>query len=98
MTIAGGFSTLRSPPVRPHARTPTTVGRRRATAARFNIAHRTESETAKVRAPLPGIGYHLLADRPWPGSRTAQVDKVIGGSAGAFFGTCCAAVMHASIP
>lgn len=71
-----------------------------ARASRFEIAHRTESETAKVLAPLAGIGYHLLADRRWPGSRTAQVDVVVGGSAGAFFSnnTRCAAMMHASIP
>ncbi|WP_420364271.1 UvrD-helicase domain-containing protein [Curtobacterium sp. L3-7] len=55
-----------------------------ARASRFDIAHRTESETAKVLAPLAGIGYHLLADRRWPGSKTAQVDMVVVGSAGVF--------------
>jgi len=55
-----------------------------ARASRFEIAHRTESETAKVLAPLAGIGYHLLADRRWPGSKTAQVDMVVVGSAGVF--------------
>ncbi|MFJ3383396.1 MULTISPECIES: UvrD-helicase domain-containing protein [unclassified Curtobacterium] len=55
-----------------------------ARAGRFEIAHRTESETAKVLAPLAGIGYHLLADRRWPGSKTAQVDMVVVGSAGVF--------------
>ncbi|WP_267424860.1 MULTISPECIES: nuclease-related domain-containing DEAD/DEAH box helicase [unclassified Curtobacterium] len=53
-------------------------------AARFEIAHRTESETAKVLAPLAGIGFHLLADRRWPGSKTAQVDMVVVGTAGVF--------------
>jgi hypothetical protein len=55
-----------------------------ARAGRFEIAHRTEGETAKILAPLAGIGYHLLADRRWPGSRTAQVDMVVVGSAGVF--------------
>ncbi|MFJ3380303.1 UvrD-helicase domain-containing protein [Curtobacterium sp. NPDC090217] len=55
-----------------------------ARAGRFDIAHRTETETAKVLAPLAGIGYHLLADRRWPGSKTAQVDMVVVGSAGVF--------------
>lgn len=55
-----------------------------ARASRFDIAHRTESETAKILAPLAGIGYHLLADRRWPGSKTAQVDMVVVGSAGVF--------------
>ncbi|ROS72168.1 nuclease-like protein [Curtobacterium sp. PhB130] len=55
-----------------------------ARAGRFEIAHRTEGETAKVLAPLAGIGYHLLADRRWPGSRTAQVDMVVVGRAGVF--------------
>ncbi|MCA5924862.1 nuclease-related domain-containing DEAD/DEAH box helicase [Curtobacterium oceanosedimentum] len=53
-------------------------------ADRFEIAHRTESETARILAPLAGIGYHLLADRRWPGSRTAQVDMVVVGRAGVF--------------
>ncbi|MGG7308267.1 UvrD-helicase domain-containing protein [Curtobacterium sp. AB451] len=53
-------------------------------AARFEIAERTESETAQLLAPLAGIGYHLLADRRWPGSRTAQVDMVVVGRAGVF--------------
>ncbi|PZE88908.1 nuclease [Curtobacterium sp. MCBD17_008] len=53
-------------------------------AARFEIAERTESETARVLAPLAGIGYYLLADRRWPGSRTAQVDMVVVGRAGVF--------------
>jgi hypothetical protein len=53
-------------------------------AERFDIAHRTESETAKILAPLAGIGYHLLADRRWPGSKTAQVDMVVVGNAGVF--------------
>ncbi|WJY01963.1 3'-5' exonuclease [Curtobacterium sp. 458] len=30
------------------------------------------------------MGYHLLADRRWPGSRTAQVDMVVVGRAGVF--------------
>lgn len=51
-------------------------------AARFEIAERTESETAQLLAPLAGIGYRLLADRPRPGSRTAQVDMVVVGRAG----------------
>ncbi|WP_416394491.1 MULTISPECIES: UvrD-helicase domain-containing protein [unclassified Curtobacterium] len=53
-------------------------------AARFEIAERAESETARLLAPLAGIGYHLLADRRWPGSRTAQVDMVVVGRAGVF--------------
>ncbi len=53
-------------------------------AARYEIAERTESETARVLAPLAGIGYHLLADRRWPGSRTAQVDMVVVGRSGVF--------------
>ncbi len=53
-------------------------------AERFEIAERTESETARILAPLAGIGYHLLADRRWPGSRTAQVDMVVVGRGGVF--------------
>lgn len=35
-------------------------------------------------APLSGIGYHLLADRRWPGSTHAQVDLVVVGPGGVF--------------
>lgn len=48
-------------------------------AGRYEIAERTEAETARVLAPLAGIGYHLLADRRWPGSRHAQVDMTVVG-------------------
>jgi len=53
-------------------------------AGRYEIAERTEAETARVLAPLAGIGYHLLADRRWPGSKRAQVDIIVVGSAGVF--------------
>ncbi len=53
-------------------------------AGRYEIAERTEAETARVLAPLAGIGYHLLADRRWPGSKHAQVDMIVVGSAGVF--------------
>lgn len=53
-------------------------------ASRYEIAERTESESARILAPLAGIGYHLLADRRWPGSRTAQVDMVVVGRSGVF--------------
>jgi hypothetical protein len=53
-------------------------------ADRFEVAHRTEEETARTLAPLAAIGYHLLADRRWPGSRTAQVDMVVVGPGGVF--------------
>ncbi len=35
-------------------------------------------------APLSGIGYHLLADRGWPGSTRAQVDLLVVGPGGVF--------------
>jgi len=53
-------------------------------AGRYEIAERTEAETARILAPLAGIGYHLLADRRWPGSKHAQVDMIVVGSAGVF--------------
>jgi hypothetical protein len=85
MTMAGESAGVEAHRQRSHAR----ELRRQADdaeqrAARFEIAHRTESETARILAPLAGIGYHLLADRRWPGSRTAQVDMVVVGRAGVF--------------
>lgn len=56
----------------------------RATAARYDIAATTEKQTARTLAPLAAAGYHLLADRAWPGSRRAQVDMVVIGPGGVF--------------
>jgi len=56
----------------------------RAAAARYGIADVTEKATARALAPLAAIGYHLLADRQWPGSRRAQVDLVVVGPGGVF--------------
>jgi hypothetical protein len=56
----------------------------RAAATRFGLAEETERRTAAVLAPLSGIGYHLLADRRWPGSKHAQVDLVVVGPGGVF--------------
>ncbi|WP_022908563.1 nuclease-related domain-containing DEAD/DEAH box helicase [Curtobacterium sp. B18] len=85
MTIAGESAGIEARRQRSHAQ----ELRRQAhdaeqRAARFEIAERTESETAQLLAPLAGIGYHLLADRRWPGSRTSQVDMVVVGRAGVF--------------
>lgn len=51
-------------------------------AGRYEIAHRTEAETARTLAPLSGIGYQLLADRRWPGSAHANVDMIVVGRSG----------------
>jgi len=56
----------------------------RATASRYGLASATEQRTAAALAPLAAAGYHLLADRQWPGSRRAQVDMVVVGPAGVF--------------
>src|SRR5674476_591858 len=51
----------------------------RATASRYSVAEVTEQRTAIALSPLTAIGYYLLADRGWPGSRHAQVDMVVVG-------------------
>jgi len=56
----------------------------RATAARYGVAEVTEKRTAIALAPLGAVGHHLLADRGWPGSRSAQVDMVVVGPGGVF--------------
>ena len=56
----------------------------RATASRYGVASATEQRTARALAPLAAAGYHLLADRQWPGSRRAQVDMVVIGPGGVF--------------
>lgn len=56
----------------------------RAAAGRFEIAEITEKRTARTLAPLSGLGYFLLADRCWPGTRRAQVDLIVIGPGGVF--------------
>ncbi len=53
-------------------------------AARYELAAVTEKRTARALSPLGAIGYHLLADRRWPGTRRAQVDLVVVGPGGVF--------------
>ena len=60
------------------------AARAREAAARYGVAEETERRTAMTLAPLSGIGYHLLADRRWPGSTHAQVDLVVVGPGGVF--------------
>ena len=53
-------------------------------AARYNIASITEKSVARRLAPLSAMGYTLLPDRGWPGSRRAQIDLVLIGPGGLF--------------
>lgn len=55
-----------------------------AEAGRFAVAERTEARTVELLAELVAEGFHFLADRRWPGSKSAQVDLVIVGRAGVF--------------
>jgi len=56
----------------------------RDTAARYSIAATTEAQVARRLAPLSAVGYTLLPDRGWPGSRRAQIDLIVIGPAGLF--------------
>ena len=51
-------------------------------AENFMAASASEKRTVQALAPLTAHGYHLIADRQWPGSRTAQVDLVVVGPSG----------------
>lgn len=50
----------------------------------FSAAAVSEKATARTLAPLSAAGYHLLPDRGWPGSRSANVDMVVVGPGGVF--------------
>lgn len=50
----------------------------------FNAAAHSESRLERTLAPLREHGFHVLADRRWPGSRTAQVDFLVVGPPGVF--------------
>lgn len=56
----------------------------RARSSRYRAAEISEKATVAALGRLAGVGYHLLADRRWPGSRTANVDLVVVGPGGVF--------------
>lgn len=56
--------------------------RAEAEAGRFAAAAVAERKLATRLAPLSAHGYHVLADRQWPGSRNAQLDLVVVGPSG----------------
>jgi hypothetical protein len=58
------------------------AARARDAAARFGLAGVTEKRVATELARLGAFGYHLLPDRAWPGSRSAQVDLIVVGPSG----------------
>lgn len=56
----------------------------RQSAGRYAAAVVSERATVAALDRLAGVGYHLLADRRWPGSRRANVDLVVVGPGGVF--------------
>ncbi len=60
------------------------AARARLAAQNYALASTTERATARMLAPLAAVGWHLLPDRGWPGSRSAQVDLVLVGPGGVF--------------
>jgi hypothetical protein len=52
--------------------------------ANYNAAAASERRLEKTLSPLRDQGYHVLADRQWPGSRKAQVDFLVVGPPGVF--------------
>ncbi|MGB3910238.1 MAG: UvrD-helicase domain-containing protein [Pseudolysinimonas sp.] len=52
--------------------------------ANYHAAAASERRLEKTLAPLRNHGYHVLADRQWPGSRKAQVDFLVVGPSGVF--------------
>ncbi|WP_022881837.1 nuclease-related domain-containing DEAD/DEAH box helicase [Gryllotalpicola ginsengisoli] len=53
-------------------------------ALNYAAAASSEKQTARLLARLAGVGYHLLPDRRWPGTRRANVDMVVVGPGGVF--------------
>jgi hypothetical protein len=49
---------------------------------RYQAAAATEARLGRMLEPLAEQGFHILADRLWPGSRNANVDFVIVGPSG----------------
>lgn len=53
-----------------------------AESGRFAAAAIAERRLATRLSPLTAHGYHLLADRKWPGSKNAQLDLIVVGPSG----------------
>lgn len=53
-----------------------------AASGRFAAAAVAERRLATRLSPLTAHGYHLLADRRWPGSKNAQLDLIVVGPSG----------------
>jgi hypothetical protein len=51
---------------------------------RYSAAAESESRLGNMLEPLAEQGYHVLADRKWPGSTKAQVDFVLVGPSGVY--------------
>jgi hypothetical protein len=51
-------------------------------AGRYAAAAIAERKLAQRLSPLTAHGYHLLADRQWPGSKNAQLDLIVVGPSG----------------
>lgn len=56
----------------------------RAEAGRYKAAAETERRIVEQLGRLAAEGYHVLADRKWPGSKRANVDCVVVGPSGVF--------------
>jgi hypothetical protein len=54
----------------------------RARVEAFRIAGRTEAEVGARLAAMSGWGWHLLPDRRWPGTRSANIDLIHVGPGG----------------
>ena len=58
--------------------------RARAIAGQYEMAASTERRIVEQLGRLSAEGYHVLADRTWPGSSRANVDCVVVGPSGVF--------------
>lgn len=56
--------------------------RANAESGRFAAAAIAERRLATRLSPLTAHGYHLLADRKWPGTKNAQIDLIVVGPSG----------------
>jgi hypothetical protein len=59
-----------------------TIARR--AAARHQVAPHVERNVIAALAPLAELGYTLLPNRGWPGSRIAQIDLIVVGPSGLY--------------
>jgi hypothetical protein len=56
----------------------------RRTERAWRVGGRAEHGVVRVLVGMDDVGWHALADRHWPGTRSADIDVIVAGPGGVF--------------